>query len=291
MLTRWAETSPEKPVLFFEGKTLTYAEVDRFANRVANGLKKLGVEPGDRVAIMLPNVPEFIYTFFGAQKTGAVAVPFNTMYKGGEVAHILKDSGAKVLVALSTFAPLINEVLLFNDTATTEIYTGERNITFADPDSTMFVQFVLDPKKGEDLDALYRRVGETLLSALKTLGVEEAWYGHRGSFRVGKGKKIGGFLISEAEGIYVVNAQLFVGRFTVDRFMEVIWVPMEIKDKVVEPLTSVEEESGTRPDFETVQRAVVTSVEKAFGAKLTEGKMTRDELFGYEKLRSLAFRR
>jgi lipoate-protein ligase A len=108
---------------------------------------------------------------------------------------------------------------------------------------------------------------------------------------VGGGRKIGGFLISHAEGIYIVNAQIFVGRFDPERFMEVIWVPMEIKDKVVEPLCSVEESAGARPDFETVRAAVVASVEKEFKARLAEGRMTRDELFGYEKLRSQAFRK
>ena len=105
------------------------------------------------------------------------------------------------------------------------------------------------------------------------------------------GKKIGGFLVVEAEGVYIVNAQIFAGTFEVDRFMEVIWVPMEVKDKVVEPLSSVEEETGSRPDFETLRTAFVDAVEKGFNAKLTDGKMTRDELFGYEKLRSQACRK
>jgi long-chain acyl-CoA synthetase len=171
------------------------------------------------------------------------------------------------------------------------IYTGERNITFAEPGSTVFVQFVMDAKKVPEVDDLYRRVGEALVEALHGLGASTAWYGHRGSLRTDDGKRIGGFLISGAENLTVVNAQLFVGPFSADPFMEVIWVPMEVKDKVVEPLTSVEEASGSRPDFDAVREAVVRAVEKAFGVAMTEGKMTRDELFGYEKLRSQACRR
>ncbi|MHC4597812.1 MAG: AMP-binding protein [Planctomycetota bacterium] len=291
LLTERAREAPRSPALLFEGKAIDYAEVDRLSNRVANGLAKLGVNPGDRVALMLPNVPEFIYVLFGVQKLGAVAVPFNTMYKGGEVVHILKDSGAKVLVALSSFAPLVNEVLPRCGALEHVIYTGERNITFAEPGSTVFVQFVMDAKKAPDLDALYRRVGETLVSALMELGASTAWYGHRGSLRVEGGKRIGGFLVSGAENLHVVNAQIFVGPFSADPFMEVLWVPMEVKDKVVEPLTSVEEESGARPDFERVREVVVTAVEKAFDVAIADGKMTRDELFGYEKLRSQACRR
>jgi hypothetical protein len=258
---------------------------------LANGLKKLGVVPSDRVAIMLPNVPEFVYAFFGAQKAGAVAVPFNTMYKGGEVVHILKDSGAKVLIALSTFAPLINEVLPLCGELEHVIYTGERNVTFAEPGSTVFIQFVTDASKAGDLDGFYRSVGEALADALETLGVEGGWYGHRGSLRVKDGRKIGGFLISGVEGLYIVNAQVFAAPFEVDRFMEVIWIPMEVKDKVVEPLSSVEGETGKRPDFSAIGAAVVESLEKKFNSKIIEGKMTRDELFGYEKLRSLAARK
>ncbi len=290
VLRTWAESSEEKPALLFEGGEIAYADVDRLSNRVASGLKKLGVRPGDRVALMLPNVPEFIYVFFGVQKLGAVAVPFNTMYKGGEVAHILKDSGARALVALSSFAPLVNEVLPMCEALEHVIYTGERNITFADPDSTAFVQLVLAPPADGDLDGLYRRTGEALIQALHALGAEKAWYVHRGALRQAEGKKMGGFLISETEGVYVVNAQVFLGRFEVDRFMDVIWVPAEVKDKVVEPLSSVEEETGSRPSFEAFRDAVSGAVAEVFQAACEAGKMSRDELFGYEKLRSQAFR-
>lgn len=289
-LTRWARETPDRPAVFHEGKAVSYGTLDRLSNRVANGLKRLGVQPGDRVALMLPNVPEFLAVFFGVQKRGAVAVPFNTMYKGGEVAHILSDSGAAALFALSTFAPLVNEVLPLCPALKHVIYTGERTITFARPESTFFVQFVLDARKEPDLDALYRRVGAALLEALKALGVADAWYGHRGSLRAAGGRKLGGFLISKAEHMLIVNAQLFTAPFDAEPFFEVLWVPAEVRDKVVEPLASVEALSGTRPDFERVRAAVAAAVEETFKARLTEGRMTRDELFGYEKLRSQAFR-
>ncbi|MCK4728204.1 MAG: AMP-binding protein, partial [Desulfobacterales bacterium] len=106
----WAASSPDLVALRFEGKVITYKELNLRANRVANGLQGLGVKKGDRVAIMLPNIPEFVYTLVGTLKLGAVAVPFNTLYKGGEILHILKDSGAKCLIALTNFAPMINEI-------------------------------------------------------------------------------------------------------------------------------------------------------------------------------------
>jgi long-chain acyl-CoA synthetase len=288
LIRKWAKEKPGAPALIHEGREIPYDELDRASNRVANGLARLGIAPGDRVAIMLPNIPEFAYAFFAILKIGAVAVPFNTMYKGGEVAHILRDSGAKAIVALSSFAPMIHEVLPLAPDLRHVILTGERNITFADPASTVFVQFVLDAKAEPDLDALYRKAGEALLEALRTLGAASARYVHRGSLRTGSGRKIGGFVILEAEGSYIVNAQVFAGRFEPDRFMEVLWVPPEVKDKVLEPLSSVEEETGRRPSWEEIRGAAVAALEKGFGAALSESRMTRDESFGYEKLRSQA---
>ncbi|NVM57816.1 MAG: AMP-binding protein, partial [Desulfobacterales bacterium] len=61
--------------LHFDAESITYRELNLRANRVANGLRGLGVVKGDRVAIMLPNIPEFVYAFLGTLKLGAVAVP------------------------------------------------------------------------------------------------------------------------------------------------------------------------------------------------------------------------
>ncbi|MCU0723698.1 MAG: AMP-binding protein, partial [Planctomycetes bacterium] len=290
-IRKWAQEKPGAPALVHEGREISYEELDRASNRAANGLARLGIGPGDRVAIMLPNVPEFAFVFFGVLKLGAVAVPFNTMYKGGEAAHILKDSGAKAVVALSGFAPLIHEVLPLAPDLKHVILTGERNVTFADPGSTAFVQFVLDARSEPDLDALYRKTGEALAGALRALGAASARYVHRGGLRAGSGRKIGGFVVLEAEGSYAVNAQLFAGRFDPDRFMEVLSVSPEVRDKVLEPLTSVEEEAGRRPSWDEVRRAATEALEKGFDAALAECRMGRDEAFGYEKLRSQALKR
>ena len=99
-----------KEALHYEGKTISYRELDENANKVANALTDLGIKPHDRVALMLPNTPDFVYSFLGIQKLGGVAVPFNTMYKGREITHILNDSGAKAIICLTNFANLINEI-------------------------------------------------------------------------------------------------------------------------------------------------------------------------------------
>lgn len=89
---------PDRSALLFEGKSFTYKELDLMANRVANGLQELGVHRGDRIALFLPNIPEFIISYLGILKLGAVAVSLNVMLKSAEVSFILNDCGAKAVV-------------------------------------------------------------------------------------------------------------------------------------------------------------------------------------------------
>jgi long-chain acyl-CoA synthetase len=98
MLEDAAIHSPNK-VAIVDGETrLTFVEVDAAANQVANLLVSLGVEPGDRVALALPNVAAFPIAYYGILKAGAVAVPFSILLKGREVAFRLKDSDARVYI-------------------------------------------------------------------------------------------------------------------------------------------------------------------------------------------------
>ena len=81
--------------------SLTYAELDRLADRFAAGLQSLGVHKGDRLALLLPNSPQFVIAFYGALRAGAVVVPCNPLYTPPELRQQLADSGAETLVALS----------------------------------------------------------------------------------------------------------------------------------------------------------------------------------------------
>ncbi len=83
----------------FEDRCLTYSALRESAHRFANALVGLGVRPGDRVALMVPNRPEFTAAYFGILASGAVVVPLNTLFVGEEVAYHLQDSEAVVLVA------------------------------------------------------------------------------------------------------------------------------------------------------------------------------------------------
>lgn len=290
LLEEKAEEYPKRTALVYEGKNITFQELNRSVNRLANGLKNLGIEKGDRVAIMLPNSPEFVYSFFACQRLGAVAVPFNTMYKGGEILYILKDSGAKAIITLTNFVPLINEIKPELPNLKYIITTGERSLTFADPDSTRFVQGVLSKSIFKDLDDAYRKTGEALVQGFQELGLKGTWYKHRGSLRIG-GKKLAGFYFSEIEDLYLLNMVCFLAPLHTEDFFSVLWVPPEVKDKVLEPLTSAEEELGRRPSDEEFKKAVLGALEKQFGIQLKEGGLTRDERFGYEKQKTLAKKR
>ncbi|MEV6106168.1 long-chain fatty acid--CoA ligase [Streptomyces sp. NPDC051940] len=81
------------------GHALSYAELDACAGRVAALLAARGVAPGDRVGVMLPNVPDFPVLYYGILRAGAVAVPMNPLLKSREIAHYLRDSGAVLLFA------------------------------------------------------------------------------------------------------------------------------------------------------------------------------------------------
>ena len=89
----------ERPVIRQDDLVLTYAQLRDSARRAASLLASLGVAPGDRVAVMLPNVAAFPIAFYGALAAGATVVPMNPMLKNREVAYYLGDCGAKVLFA------------------------------------------------------------------------------------------------------------------------------------------------------------------------------------------------
>jgi acyl-CoA synthetase (AMP-forming)/AMP-acid ligase II len=95
------------------GRRFTFAELDARANRTAGFLaRELGVRPGDRVALLLMNGPEFLETFFAVAKLGAVGVPLNCRLVTDELQFILKDSGASTLVYGGEFATTVGELEL-----------------------------------------------------------------------------------------------------------------------------------------------------------------------------------
>ncbi|MBI5190602.1 MAG: long-chain fatty acid--CoA ligase [Nitrospirae bacterium] len=103
MLARTATAYPRRVALDLDGRKYTYSEIDHLASAFALGLRSIGVRPGGRVAILLGNSLEFVVAYFGAVRAGAAAVPLNTFLTAPELAYILKDSGADVLVSSPDF--------------------------------------------------------------------------------------------------------------------------------------------------------------------------------------------
>jgi long-chain acyl-CoA synthetase len=99
----------DRPALRMDDVTLTYAEFLEAASKVAGSLRARGVAPGDRVGLVLPNVVSFPVTFYGALLAGAAVVPMNPLLKAREVEYYLRDSGARLVVALEPSAEPVLE--------------------------------------------------------------------------------------------------------------------------------------------------------------------------------------
>ena len=104
LLDRAAAEHPDRAALRMDDLVLSYAQLREAAGRMSTLLAGLGVEPGDRVGLMLPNVPAFPVAFYGALAAGAVVVPMNPLLKSREVSYYLGDSGAKVIIAWNAAA-------------------------------------------------------------------------------------------------------------------------------------------------------------------------------------------
>ncbi|MGB3257666.1 MAG: long-chain fatty acid--CoA ligase [Ornithinimicrobium sp.] len=99
-LSDTAEHHPDQAAIILDDHRLSYREVDDAAQRLAAWLLQQGVQPGDRIALMLPNLPAFPVIYYGALRVGAVVVPMNPLFKRREIEYYLNDSGAKILFAM-----------------------------------------------------------------------------------------------------------------------------------------------------------------------------------------------
>ena len=101
----WAETNPKKPYAILGDLVLPYAYCNDVARRLANAFLDLGVKKGDRVAIMAPNVPQYLLAMHAVWKIGAIEVPANPLYTVPELTGQFNDSGAETVVVMAAFAP------------------------------------------------------------------------------------------------------------------------------------------------------------------------------------------
>ncbi|HSF81781.1 MAG TPA: long-chain fatty acid--CoA ligase [Anaerolineales bacterium] len=98
-----ASQRPKHPALLFQGEAISYSELDSLSTALASALIELGVMKGDRVALMLPNTPQIILSFFGIWKAGGIVVPLNPLYTERELEYALLESEAETVVVLTPF--------------------------------------------------------------------------------------------------------------------------------------------------------------------------------------------
>ncbi len=109
-LARSAGSYPNHPALDFLGKQINYRSLNEQVDRFAAALQASGLAPGNRLAIMLPNTPQFVIAFYGALRAGLTVVNVNPMYTPGELSYQLADSGADALVILDLLWPRYAEI-------------------------------------------------------------------------------------------------------------------------------------------------------------------------------------
>ncbi len=104
-----------RPACLYQGRTMTYQELGALVDRLASGLRSLGVEPGDRVATVLNTSPQSVISDFAIQKAGAVHVPCSPLHRVPELAHEIGESGAKTLICLDELLHEVGSEDLFNN--------------------------------------------------------------------------------------------------------------------------------------------------------------------------------
>lgn len=109
-LSQWASRSPNHAAVRFKGSTLTYAQLERLSDTCAAAFASLGIARGDRIALLLPNCPQFLIAQLGAWKIGAIVAPLNPLYADAELELALRESGANAIVGLTRYYERIKRV-------------------------------------------------------------------------------------------------------------------------------------------------------------------------------------
>ena len=110
ILKKTAQAYPEKTAIAYNEREITYSQLEALSNKFAASLIKLKVEKSDRVALFLPNTPQFIIAYFGALTAGAIVTTISPLHREREVEHQLVDSGAKTIVTLDSTLPIVQKV-------------------------------------------------------------------------------------------------------------------------------------------------------------------------------------
>lgn len=144
-----ADKYPERTAILFKGARISYAALDASVDRLAAALQQMGVTKGDRVALHLPNCPQFVLAYYATLRLGGIVVPCNPLYQAPEMLHQLNNSGAQVLFTLSNTYPLIRQ--LRGKTSLREVVVAQIK-TYFPPHLRLLFGLLLEKKKGHSVD-------------------------------------------------------------------------------------------------------------------------------------------
>ena len=105
-----ARAVPDAPAVFFKGTTVSNRDLDRLSDVFAASLTQAGINKGDRIALLLPNCPQFLIAEIGAWKAGATVMPLNPLYTAAELREPLKSAGVELVVTLTPFYTRLKEI-------------------------------------------------------------------------------------------------------------------------------------------------------------------------------------
>jgi long-chain acyl-CoA synthetase len=133
MFLETVQTMPEQAALYYFDRAISYSELDRASSALAAALKERDVRHGDRVALFLQNIPQFLIGLYGAWKVGAIVVPCNPMFKQQELEYQLNDSGAKALICLESLYETVARAALGKTKVEFVITTNELDYADKEP--------------------------------------------------------------------------------------------------------------------------------------------------------------
>jgi long-chain acyl-CoA synthetase len=145
ILDEMAGKYPDHDVIIYKDRLISYREFVHTVDRFSSALQALGVKKGDRVAIHLPNCPQFPIAYYAILRIGGIVVPCNPIYTAREVIHQLNDSGSEVIITLSTTYPLIKQ--LRSDTHLRHVIVAKIK-TYFPPILRLIFTLLVEKKKG-----------------------------------------------------------------------------------------------------------------------------------------------
>ena len=165
-----AEEHGERTAFTFYGNEIGFPRLQAMVEKMAASLAASGVEKGDRVALMLPNCPQYVISFFATVRLGAIVTQLNPMYVEREIEYILKDSGAETIVVYADMYPRVKAVLTETDLENVVVVSFAGEPEGMDEDHYLFDAFVgrdVDPgSSGRDRPGR-RRGGATVYGAAR----------------------------------------------------------------------------------------------------------------------------